>query len=255
MITRQACLTVALLGAFVGRPAAQPVSGLYVGAGIGANLQDPIMPSSLGSRIITLPGPVGVAAVGWRFGNGLRLELEGSYRGNEVDRVKTRRGNGQLMNLTDVAGRVGTAAVMINALYEPDLRRFGITLRPYVGGGIGVGWRGYDGIAGDAPTILRLPDVTVIGPARSSRIGTYSHLAYQAIGGVAYPLPFLRGLELTAEYRYLGMDSVKYRTITQSSGGFTINGAVPRGQSFAHADIRNHSILLGLRYSFGPLRL
>ena len=56
---------------------AQPVSGLYVSAGVGVNLaQDETVKSidgstasgSLGSRI----GPAAIASVGWGFGNGLR---------------------------------------------------------------------------------------------------------------------------------------------------------------------------------------
>ena len=74
---------------------AQPVTGLYVGAGVGANFRlDPdgdysrSLISTLGAptntasgtaKMSTEPNIMGVLSVGWGFGNGLRAEVEGWF--------------------------------------------------------------------------------------------------------------------------------------------------------------------------------
>ncbi len=69
---------------------AQPIEGLYVGLGAGGNYlqQERVLASpGLGLRGTDLAiniGGVGVASVGWGFGNGLRLELEGDVRHNRI---------------------------------------------------------------------------------------------------------------------------------------------------------------------------
>ena len=75
---------------------AQPVTGLYVGGGVGVNItqQTNINGTSLGvpallggfastnGNINGSTGFAGVLSVGWGFGNGLRAEIEGNYRNN-----------------------------------------------------------------------------------------------------------------------------------------------------------------------------
>ncbi len=75
---------------------AQPVTGLYVGAGVGLNIttQEKVKNLSfptlapLGGGLSTSgnfngsTGFAGVVSVGWGFGNGLRAEIEGNYRNN-----------------------------------------------------------------------------------------------------------------------------------------------------------------------------
>ncbi|MFM7416714.1 MAG: hypothetical protein ACKO51_13185, partial [Alphaproteobacteria bacterium] len=70
---------------------AQPVSGLYLGGGVGANmLQDTTLKGSVNNAAGTKIenefeiGYVGVLSLGWGFGNGLRAEIEGNYRSNDV---------------------------------------------------------------------------------------------------------------------------------------------------------------------------
>ena len=61
-------------------------------------------------------GPLGVAAIGWGFGNGLRAEIEGSYRSNSISGISTLRGNGQTLPLSNVRGSAQTYAVMANGV-------------------------------------------------------------------------------------------------------------------------------------------
>ena len=102
---RKALLGATLLGAAgVGAPGpalGQAVNGLYIGAGAGANFMhdESIRVRSfpagfpaaqrgrIGPRSLSYDtGFVGLASVGYGFGNGLRVEVEGSYRQNKIDR-------------------------------------------------------------------------------------------------------------------------------------------------------------------------
>ena len=72
---------------------AQPVSGLYVGAGAGANFMQESKFNALGygAKIKTKTGWAAVGSLGWGFGNGLRAELEGNYRTNDVSQEQGQR--------------------------------------------------------------------------------------------------------------------------------------------------------------------
>ena len=104
---------------------AQPVSGLYLGAGVGANfLNKTDITGTFGSPAEKLEGAsaefdwgyVGVLSLGWGFGNGLRAEIEGSYRENAVSSYKYN-------NITQPSsnGTVTSYGVMANILYDIDL--------------------------------------------------------------------------------------------------------------------------------------
>ena len=69
------------------------VSGLYVGVGLGANLPTvtdvsgnygPQREAIIGGSAEFEWGYAGVLSLGWGYGNGLRVELEGSYRQNDT---------------------------------------------------------------------------------------------------------------------------------------------------------------------------
>ena len=72
---------------------AQPITGLYIGLGAGANfMQDETVKSAGGvatpdTKLQTKVGAVAVASFGWGFGNGLRAEIEGDYRYNWLKSV------------------------------------------------------------------------------------------------------------------------------------------------------------------------
>ena len=123
---------------------AQPVTGLYIGAGAGVNITQTediknfslptTFPGSTGFAAVgTLHGDTGFAGVislGWGFGNGLRAEIEGNYRNNK---------SGGLSGgaIASIGG--GTTEQkyggMVNVLYDFN----GLTpwFVPYLGVGIG----------------------------------------------------------------------------------------------------------------------
>ena len=82
-MTRMTWFAVALVTAAALLPVvadAQPVQGLYVNLGAGANLAGDPLSAHETTNVYTTVGPVGLVDLGWGFGNGLRAEIEGSYR-------------------------------------------------------------------------------------------------------------------------------------------------------------------------------
>ena len=216
---------------------AQPVSGLYLGAGIGANWQQNTdLKGSVNNAADTKienefdVGYVGVLSLGWGFGNGLRAEIEGSYRSNEVSDTKV--GGGSIQGTASPTGTAVSYGVMANVLYDFNLGSALGGIVPYLGAGVGYIWHDYQ----DVGASFSNGDKTVYN-------GNTGALGYQAIVGAALPIASVPGLAVTAEYRFLG------------TTGHDINGTVNRtGQ----ADVRlnsdvdnfNHSLLIGLRYAF-----
>lgn len=219
-----ACLALA---AAPGLARAQPVSGLYIGLGVGPNfMQDePIggtnLNGQLTSRFKDTAFDMGVAAVGsvgWGFGNGLRVELEGDFRQNAIRRIRGAGTSG---------GDELKYGAMVNVLYDFDL---GWPVVPYVGAGIGeqtVNWRNARAAGPDYFIRLQHEDMT---------------FAYQGIVGAAYNLP-VPGLAVTAEYRF------------QGASGHTVYGQyfAPGLAKPAETRLRddfNHSLLVGIRFAF-----
>ena len=197
---------------------AQPVTGLYVGAGAGGNFMQPEKQETI-SRASNSPatfvdrykthfdaGAVAVGSVGYGFGNGLRVEIEGDYRYNKFS-----HGSGSDAAEEKYGG-------MANALFDFDIGSPYIW--PYVGAGAGYMHvdHGY------------------------SNYGTGS-FAYQGIAGVAVPIPFLVGLSATLEYRFQALAGAK------RTDSFGYAGATYTDTTKFYNDL-NHSVLLGLRYAF-----
>src|SRR4051794_9956292 len=100
MTLRKAALAATILSLPLAAQA-QPVSGVYVGAGVGANfrldpdgdysrslvstVRAPTATASGQVKATTEPNFMGLFSVGYGFGNGLRAEVEGNYRTNQVD--------------------------------------------------------------------------------------------------------------------------------------------------------------------------
>jgi len=213
---------------------AQPIQGLYLGGGIGGNyLQGTdVKGSDLGEANSSVDfhwGWAGVLSLGWGFGNGLRAEIEGSYRQNEVSDISFPGA----ASFTE-KGTARSWGAMANVLYDIDLGNtlWGVT--PYVGAGLGYIWHEYDKVG------IRTGGNTV------DFNGDGGVFAYQAMLGAAYPIRQVPGLSVTAEYRFLG-------TVDQSvtgTGRATLPGEADAANLKLDVDNLNHSLLIGLRYAF-----
>jgi OOP family OmpA-OmpF porin len=231
-MTFRSALLAATIVALPIAASAQPVSGLYVGAGVGVNLlQDESIKSigsvTTGANAKSNVGPVGVVSVGWGFGNGLRAEVEGNYRYNSFSGLS---GGGANVNF---GGKEQKFGAMANVLY--DFNGLVPYVTPYLGLGAGYEW------ANDQN--LHASSGATTFTAGNQTKGAF---AYQAIVGAAFPIAAAPGLALTAEYRFLGM------TGSRNYGG-TITGPVTgsRNVSAQFNEEFNHSILVGIRYNFG----
>jgi outer membrane protein OmpA-like peptidoglycan-associated protein len=229
---------------------AQPIDGLYVGAALGVNFMgsEKIQASRLaGTSSTTLqnlgfgpnggatnvyftPGFVGLGSVGWGFGNGVRVEIEPSYRTNAVSSIS---GLFQSPRLNS-GGTEQKIGVMVNAAYD----FYGVApwIVPYVGAGVGYAWANWNGV-----------NVTAINGAKANISNTKGAFAYQAIVGAAFPLE-TPGLSLTTEFRFMGLAGTR-----DYSGAFvlpsqprSITGTENVGSEY------NYALLIGMRYAFNP---
>ncbi len=248
MKLRSALLTATLLAT----PAvamAQPVSGLYIGGGAGFDYLN-----SLNGKNLVIPVPntpnqtlpinsanlksnggfVGLASIGWGFGNGLRLEVEGNYRQNQVH-----VGNS---NIVGGGAQFQQYGAMVNGLFDFDVGS--PFVYPYAGIGFGYienqlhGGRIYT-TGAFAPTVPQVA-VDFTNSAKGSAAG-------QGILGAAFPMPFLPGLSVTTEFRFIGQFSRQ-----TYSGQTVVPGTSARvvGTSLKLAAPTNESFLVGLRYAF-----
>ncbi len=228
--------------------AAQPITGVYLGAGAGwnhygqnnmtaegrnAQYFDATRASRQGNLDFN-EGGVGVLSLGYGFGNGFRTEIEGSYRYNELDKLggfPGRNGGIATSNFRNFDGEVQQYGVMANVFYDFQLPQWFPTMPvavvPYIGGGVGYLWTDFS--------------------ANGNRVSvdeTVGQFAYQGIAGLAFPIASVPGLSITAEYRYTG-------TLQSDFSGRVTN---PAGQTVARGNFEvdqahNHSALIGVRYA------
>ena len=238
-MTRWTLLAATVLAAaWHGGAWAQPVSGIYIGAGAGANfLQQEQVRLSIGGQPQAAghdhfdTGVTGVGSVGYGFGNGLRLELEGDYRTN-------RRTEPDGTALTSAGGYERKYGGMVNALFDLDIGSPYVF--PYFGGGAGYMEAEYR-----FKTNVIVPGA---GQGYDSIGGTQGNFAYQGIAGLSFPVPYVPGLSLTAEYRFLGLTGSR-----GYDGRFIQSGIAPIGSFASHERLKedyNHSLMLGVRYAF-----
>ena len=211
MNTRSLLLAASIL-AVPALAMAQPVSGLYVGGGLGINYLQQLkatgQSSASSGHLNSQVGPIALGSVGWGFGNGLRTELELNFRDNHMH-----------SNSPNGGGTMLTYGVMANALYDFDLGSNWIY--PYIGAGVGY----------ERETAQALHMGTA-NPGTSSKGG----LGVQGIIGAAFPIQSAPGLSITAEYRF--MDVLNSPRFGSGSNQIKVGDAL------------HHSVLLGVRYAF-----
>ncbi len=249
-----------LVGTMIGVPvlasAQTPISGLYVGAGAGANFlqNENLKTIDIGTtkqnygktKLQANVGVRGLASVGYGFGNGLRVEVEGDYFINGISGVGRNYGGGVSGLGTNFArynvnvkGQEQKYGGFANVLYDFTPQMFGVSsfplgVMPYVGLGAG-----YLQVKNHN---LNLADPS--GNYLFRNHGTDGGFAYQGIVGAAFPLPYVSGLALTVEYRFTSqLDNRTFK-------GQYFAANTTQSARFHEAGDYNHTLMLGVRYAF-----
>ena len=255
MKLRNALLAATVLAAPVAA-FAQPVDGLYIGAGAGGNiLQTEAVhngPSRNGTQIAGFghgtdlrfdAGPIVIASVGYGISSivpGLRFEIQGAYYNNKITNLKN---GGTAGTVTSAGGNEVKEGVFANVFYDIPLNSFGLNapVFPYIGAGVGYvhdqfsnGHFATVGSNGNVNQFLRTT-------------GQNDNLGVQGIVGFSFPVyDYVPGLAFTAEYRFMGeIGGRSYKDQYYAAPAVKVGGK----QSFGTDDF-NHSILLGVRYAF-----
>ncbi len=224
---------------------AQPVDGLYVGAGAGMDLlqnefEKPYGPIGPNRRAYSFdPGSATFLSLGWGFaGRGVpvRLEVEGDYANSHIRTAKA----AVALHAGGFEQQYGGFA---NVLYDIDPDRFGFSLPvfPYLGAGAGYQEVGLVGVNSDSVGF------SVANHGGSETKGAF---AYQAIAGLSLPVPVLPGLSLTAEYRLVGVITPPAYERGNGSGNTVFVNGVYQPPRATFSNIFNNDILVGLRYAF-----
>jgi outer membrane protein OmpA-like peptidoglycan-associated protein len=212
---------------------AQPLTGLYVGAGAGLHApQDPNVTSlgaGYGTGRVQLDEDYGFnsnLAVGYGLGNGFRFEIEGDFARSDVRHMLG------TPFPTAGSGTVRTWGVMANAMYDMDV---GVPwIYPYAGLGAGYQWTKLNPLNASAPG----------GGFVSSTTAQSGAFAWQAIVGASFPVPNVPGLSLTADYRFMDiLGGGKY-------GGTVDNGGVISPSELKLHNQFDHDVVFGIRYAF-----
>jgi hypothetical protein len=253
MNVRSVLLAATILALPMAVKAAEPVTGPYISLGAGFDYLNQL---NAKSAVFAVPGTPGtgfstsghfqssggwglVAAGGWGFGNGLRVEIEGNFRQQHV----TASGA-----LTSGGGTFQQMGVMVNGLY--DFTTLAPWVTPYVGVGFGYLWNEfnntnlYSNASGSALLNAAIPGA---GQGRFAFANSSKgSAAGQAILGAAFPIG-MPGLAITTEFRFMGeFETQNYGGVTSARGvsttlpGTTVKVAAPTNESF----------LIGVRYAF-----
>ncbi len=162
----------------------------------------------------------GMGAVGYEFGSGIRAEMEVGYRIIKYEEIRSSALHFLGVNEVEYKGDADTLSFMANAYYV--LR--GKTLRPYVGGGIGIAKHSAKDKEIGGYTISELE--TVLGDLDEEADDTV--FAYQAMAGLG--IGVMENLEARLGYRF-------FASATPDFDG-------------TEASYHTHNIEVGLLYRF-----
>ncbi len=180
-------------------------------------------------------GFAGLGSVGYGLGNGFRFEVEGNYR--EAPLHATNHILQQQQAISRLTARWRTCCSTWT-LVCPGSTRTSVAALVMPG----------PTSPGSAPIPLLLFRCSV-GNFNQTQGG----FAFQAIGGLAFPIPGVPGLSLTAEYRFFGVPGSETfngnQVVFAGAPGFG-GGPVTVPASVKLQGQYNHSFLLGVRYAF-----
>ncbi len=227
-----------LASAFLALPAAafaQPITGLYVGGGVGLHAPEnpqitPLGPGFGGGRINLNEnyGFNGELAVGYGLGNGFRFEIEGDFLQSGVRSLQ-----GTRFFPTSPSGTVRTWGVFGNALFDLDVGSPYVF--PYLGLGAGYQWTKLNNVS------FRQPG----GPFSFNTDSQSGAFAWQVIAGASFPLPWVPGLSATADYRFIDiLGGEKFSGTGSAAGTGTVGSAIKLHNQF------DHELVFGIRYAF-----
>jgi len=207
---------------------AQPVTGPYVSLEGGTSL---LNPAPFDARYAVFTGKVlfknsytGAGAIGYGFGNGVRVELAGNWYRNTAAKFDL---DGDAGNST-LAGGSNTYGPMVNVLYDFDA---GLPVFPYVGAGVGYQYQSFDSYLKSGPNAFA---------------GDKGSFAYNVIAGVSYPVATVPGLSIVADYKFTQL--VESRNYGESYlGGLPLGN--PDGGTVHVGQESSHTFEAGIRYA------
>lgn len=201
------------------------VSGLYVMPN-DSEVESETGGYTLSSNLSMESGYGFTAAAGYGADIGLRGELELGYRSGDFEKFQGYELTGQNVNVGSdrpipYKGSFSILTVMANGIFVAEIWK----LRPYFGGGIGVGFAKAEE---DAQTlILPVGQNNVEVPSEGDE-GEDTVIVYQAMLGIAYPLS--EAAEARLGYRYFAAAEGDY--------------------SGMKANFSSHDVEVGIRFAF-----
>lgn len=191
----------------------EPVTGFYLGAAGGFNIKtspsiNNVVSNTPGGVFVNTPnanlntsiGGAAVGTLGWGLGNGLRLEVEGDYRGNSFSNASRNNIAGHGVS-SGASGSERLTGPMVNAVY--DFNNLIPYVTPYLGIGVGYQWAHLQNFSTTGTGTL-----AAIAPTITSQ-STEGSFAAQGIVGGAFNIPSVPGLALTAEYRIMALTGTR----------------------------------------------
>ena len=175
-----------------------------------------------------MPGYVVGGAIGARYRDFLRGELNLSWRSSDVDRMPVSSPP------TPANGDIGLFAAMLNVYGDLDLD-WGVI--PYAGIGIGYGLISLDARNDDRTT-----------PGSTSIDAQESVFVWNLMVGMS--IPFSEVTEFTVGYRYLATTDPTYNARVIGVDPADPNNPDQRGHRFLDSEYDTHELTAGVRFNF-----
>ena len=204
MTLRKGLLAATMLALPMAAANAQPVTGLYIGAGVGANWRADGDFDKINGTYKTDVGYAALGALGWGFGNGLRTSSKSTTATTSINRASPASARS-----APVAGggapagderqvRVAILDLRLHVQRPLRLPHAGSPwVVPYVGAGVGIAWTQWNGSRSGLEQLHADRHRPAPPPPPPRSAAPRRKFAYQAIVGAAFPLGSVPGLALT----------------------------------------------------------